>query len=47
MLIFIGLREGEKAERLWFGNRSGAFEEIKDGVAPSIVNIPEFEVTTF
>ena len=39
-----GLREEEKARNLWFGNRSGAFEEIKDGVAPSIISIPELKL---
>ena len=42
--LFSDLREEDNSKRLWFGNTSGTFEEVKEGVPPAIINIPELGV---
>ena len=44
---YLVLREEEKSAKLWFGTRYGAFEEIKEGIPPSVINIPELQVINF
>ena len=38
------LREEHKARALWFGNRFGGFQEMKEDEEPQVVDIPELSV---
>lgn len=42
--MFAEIREAEKATELWFGDRSGGFEKIREGVKPNTVDLPELKV---
>ena len=37
----------KKMARLWFGERYGGFEPLRDGEKPTIVSLPELEVLRF
>ena len=41
---FSVLREEDKSTNLWFSNRYGGFEEMKEDMDPQVVDIPELEV---
>ena len=47
MYPFSVLREEDKSRKLWFGQRSGGFEEVKEGIAPTTVNVPELLVISY
>ena len=44
---FTVLREEEKSREVWFGKRFGGFQEMKEGVDPEVVDIPELAVSSY
>ena len=46
LILFSVLREEERATNLWFEDRSGGFEKIREG-PPNVIDLPELEAVSY